>query len=427
MQVQPGSSPITRDIKSPDELTPGARIAFLPNAHAPTQIQQGLEQLAALIASIKGGEGTQQVASAAASGQVASGVTTSQAAPIGLEQYQYGSLSAEEATLLGAPNEEYAKKEYIKAYVPTAEVAGQLKEGGVANVFNPEWQQQVADAVERNGGLGNAEDGYLAWTKMGFVRYKNENLTDEQNRRMAEITLQTGFHMEDTPGRSEESVTKENVDNWVNTFIERHDKELADFMANPEDGYSVQDGSKRHFKLEFNQDAGRVVSYNFRKSGGLRGWVQKNMKYIGPVLDVVSVVGHAIPGVGTAVALGAAALKTASSWIATGKLKASQAISAVAGFIPGGSTIGTIASKAAGFAANVIETGKVTAKSVVDLVSGFFGTTIPSGIKQLGSYAAHAIDTGKLKAKDLIGYALSYLSESGTLSTKKEGVEEAAK
>jgi hypothetical protein len=322
--------------------------------------------------------------------------------PAGLDGLKYESLPETETTLLGPPDEKYANMKQIRAYVPTPVEAGQLHGAGIANVFSPQWQEQIRAAAERNGGLGNAQDGYLAWSKNGFVRLKNDNLTPEQNRRIAEMTLQTGTHLENTPARSEKSVASdEGVNNWVNTFISRHDKELTDFLANPKDGYDVSDGRKK-YRMEFNQEAGAVVSYHFKKSGGLKGFVQKNMKYIQPVLDAVSTVGSFIPGVGTVVAFGAQAVKQIATTIATGKLKASQVLSTVASAIPGSGAVKGMIQAGANIAGSLIDTGKLTASTIVNGISSFFGTKIPAGIKNLASVAANIYDTGKVSLGNII-------------------------
>jgi len=158
----------------------------------------------------------------------------------------YGAFSADRAVLLGPPNQEEAKKKYIGAYVPTTEAAGQLQLSGLANIFTQSWQEQVAQAATNNGGLGDVDTGYLAWSNNGFVRLKNSNLTDEQNRKIAEISLITGNAVENLPSRSTEPVTQENINRWVDTFIERHDTAMSEFLNNPANGYSVKDGSKRY-------------------------------------------------------------------------------------------------------------------------------------------------------------------------------------
>jgi hypothetical protein len=248
--------------------------------------------------------------------------------PFGIPGMAYGSGKAGEVELLTAPDEEYAQKKFIAGYIPTSAKAGELKAAGVANMFSPDWLAEVQDAVKRNGGLGSDEEGYLAWSNVGFVRLKNENLTPEQNKKLAEMSLVTGTPIENTPAQTQDSSSAQNVNDWVNTFISRHDNELAAFIQNPADGYSVSDGRKK-YHMEFNQEAGAVVSYQFKKSGGIRGFVQKHMKYIKPILDTVGKIAGRLPGWGQIVAIGAKALDAITTTIAYGKEGLSNALKSI--------------------------------------------------------------------------------------------------
>lgn len=99
-----------------------------------------------------------------------------------------------------------------------------------------------------------------------------------------------GAPIEKMPSRSEESsAERPKIDKWVNEFIGRFDKELSDFRLDPKNGMNVKEGRTRYV-MEVNEQAGRVVSYNYKKAGGLRGFMQKAMKFLGPVADIASVV-----------------------------------------------------------------------------------------------------------------------------------------
>lgn len=239
----------------------------------------------------------------------------------------YGTSPAAEAHIV---RDVEIKNPNVLAALATPPEAAQLAEGGIGNVFNPEWAQLVNDFVQKNGGLGDAQSGYLAYSsEYGFVRLKNPNLTDEQNRRLAEISLTMGMPIEKLPSRSAESAfDKPNVDAWVNKFIGSFDEKFAAFMQDPTKGFELKDG-RRRYKMEFNEEAGRVVSMYYKKAGGLRGFFQKAMKYIAPIADIASV---AFPGIGTAIGQ---AVKFAGAAIARGKLMASDLVGAIGGFLPG--------------------------------------------------------------------------------------------
>ena len=63
------------------------------------------------------------------------------------------------------------------------ELAGELFKANANNFSVNEWRAVVEQAILSNGGLGNSEDGFLAWSKDGhFVRLRNTNITPEQNQ-----------------------------------------------------------------------------------------------------------------------------------------------------------------------------------------------------------------------------------------------------
>ncbi len=243
-------------------------------------------------------------------------VANESGSPVGLGGLSYGSKSVSEMSFSTAKPIE---NEYNAGFVPTPEIAGKLSEAGIANMMSPEWGEQVAVAAERNGGLGDSENGFLAWSKDGFIRLRNPKLSPEQNRKLAAISLQTGISVDKLPARAAEaSFEKDNVNKWVETFIGRHEKELSDFLKNPQDGYSVSDG-RRKYKMELNSEVGRVVSYYYKRRGGFAGFVQKNLKGIFQATGLISTIGSFIPGWGWVAAGAAKLVEWGSAAIVTGK------------------------------------------------------------------------------------------------------------
>lgn len=247
------------------------------------------------------------------------------APPFGLEMFGYGSAPAESGAVAFADD----MPGFVNGAIGTPPEVGELREGGGANFLNPGWLAMVGDAVRRNGGLGTAEDGFLAFSKeFGFVRLRNTGLSPEQNRQLAAMSLQTGWAVEELLTRTgDSSFLDPKIGEWADGFIDRYANEFQDFLADPtKNGISVSDG-KRKYHLEYNEKAGGFVSYYFKKSGGFRGWVQKNFEYImygvGAVATVLTAGGYA--AIAGAVSSAASA---AFSYVATGTLKASQAIGA---------------------------------------------------------------------------------------------------
>lgn len=304
---------------------------------------------------------------------------------------------------------------YVRGAVGTPPAVGELAAAGGANVLNAGWQEMVRTAAGQNGGLGNAEDGYLAFSKEhGFVRLKHPGLTPEQNRRMAEISLQTGWPVESLPCRTDRLQPGDpEIQEWTDSFIGKFDAAWAGFKADPEAGIHLKDG-KRRYALEFNEEAGGFVSYDWKKAGGLKGFVQDHMKIIGPVLNGLSIAANVVPGIGqaasAAIAVGVQALKTGVNYLATGALRAKDLVStAIAAFVPGGLKGAAPETLAAAGAANVaaeaIDTGKLSANGLLNaalpLVPGLpGGATSDLALRGALGLAADAIDQGKLGATD---------------------------
>ncbi len=235
-----------------------------------------------------------------------------------LAERPYQSLSIADAEL----SFENITQEYIAAYVPTPKSAGEIAAAGVANFLSPAWQQEVSAATERNGGLGDSENGFLAWSSLGFVRLRNPLLTPEQNRKLAEISLALGIEVSKLPARSDQSsVANENIDRWVNDFIAEYEQELAQFLENPSDRIRIKDG-RRYYVLELKDTpTGETVpvSYYYKKSGGIGSFLRGafgDFAKIAAVFDPLSLAVQGIAAVSpkTASVLESATTLSAGLW-----------------------------------------------------------------------------------------------------------------
>ncbi|MCB0323157.1 MAG: hypothetical protein KDD69_06265 [Bdellovibrionales bacterium] len=179
-----------------------------------------------------------------------------------------------------------SEKPYLAGYIPTAAHSGELSAQGLAHFLMPQWRRDVAEAVGRNGGTGNAREGYLAWSELGFARLRNPNLTGEQNRRLAEISLRYGIPVEKLPARCEYEVrTSERHNQWVNRVIDRFDSELREFLANPLDELRVNDG-KRRFRFSFDKETGVPRVLYYKKKSGLGGMFDAAVRTATQILQV---------------------------------------------------------------------------------------------------------------------------------------------
>lgn len=219
----------------------------------------------------------------------------------GFENLQYTSAPASSPQIMPAP----ADKPYIVGGIGTGPEAGQIKKFGLANVFTTEWRALVEDAAARNGGLGNADEGFLAWSDLGFVRLKNTNLSAEQNRKLAEISLLTGNSIDKLPSSVDESGEK--ITAWADKIIGRFDEAFTGFLANPADGFKVKDGHRR-YEMKVDPQTKLVMSYSYKKHGGFAGFLENNMPSISKFLKGVSLVTRFIPGWGQIVSWGSTAL-----------------------------------------------------------------------------------------------------------------------
>lgn len=329
--------------------------------------------------------------------------------PVGLERHAYGATPAGSVALVPTPPE----ATHLVGGIGTPPEIAKMREAGIANVFNPEWRAALDKAIQANGGLGNAQEGYLAFSKKyGFVRLRNTNLTPEQNRQLAAMSLQTGWAIERLPGRnlSDSSITSPKVDGWVNKFLGKYDAQFTAFLQDPSKGIKVKDGSRNQYLMQFDPQSGRAFSATARMAGGFKGFVQKNMKWIGPIMDVVSV---GLTAFGFPYA--AAGLQTAKQGLvsaATGKFTAGQAF-AIAGSFLGAS--GPLSGTTAGqvfqnsmvqgglnLAGKALDGQKIGAADVVGALAPSIFSGLPGGaIVDQAAQAGAKLVAAKIDGRDL--------------------------
>jgi hypothetical protein len=337
--------------------------------------------------------------------------------------FNFGSLPAD--ALITPITDEH--RPYIVGGLPTPQDAKTLTDGHIGNIFNPEWQKLVAGFVQQNGGLGNSKDGYLAFSsEYGFVRLRNTNLTPEQNRRLAEMSLTMGIPIERMPSRTSDSAyEKPEINDWVNGFISKFDKQLAGFVANPSQGLHLKDGKLR-INLDVDPKSGYVATVQYKKAGGLRGFLQKAMKYVSPIADIVSL----IPGVGIVGIAVAQAIKYGGAMLAAGKGTVSGFVGALSGVVTGlaGGLGFSPTQIAAGegvlrAGASAVDTGKFSfadlAQSVGPSLLGVGGDAklYQQGLNALGK----ALDGGKFNAGDLIGLLEPLAQSAGITAPDASG------
>jgi hypothetical protein len=271
--------------------------------------------------------------------------------PATLAGFVYGSKPVSDPTVMKGVIDNIS----VAGAIPTEPEAAKIREAGIANMMNPEWRELVSRAVERNGGLGDSENGFLAFSeKVGFVRLRNPGLTPEQNRKFAEMSLFAGWSIEDLPSRKNDLAFEEPAANKaIEDVIQRFDVKLNNMMADPTKGMTVNDG-RRRFVIKYNEEAERFVSYNYKKAGGFKGFMQKAMKFLGPVADIASIA-LAPTGIGPLIAQG---VKMVGGWIANGKVMIGDALKLAASYVPGlssfTSAIGSFGSKLLSQAGNYL-------------------------------------------------------------------------
>jgi hypothetical protein len=345
----------------------------------------------------------------------------------GFENSTYNSTPINEAPLLFN-----SEKEYIVASLGTPPEVAQLHQAGIANVLNPEWQAFVQDAITRNGGLGNSEDGFLAFSEdYGFVRLRNPNLTPEQNRELAAMSLELGMPVEKLPSRtSESSATDPKTNNWVDGFIAKHHEQLEKFLADPSQGYKVKDG-KRRYQMDFDEKSGRAVSYYYKKASGLRGFVQKNLKGIIKTIDFITgakffkkipIVGEVLNAMNPLSDLKFLAAGIASGkfdWATFGKTKIAQLQTALSVAFPPAAPLIAAGATALNAGIDWASTGKLkfSATDIYNLATNFIpgvGKFLSQNqfLNQALQMGVEAIDTGKVSAQSLWGAIQPHITNS---------------
>ncbi len=267
---------------------------------------------------------------------------TQMAAPTSENPVQQGNL-------LFRGNEPFYVHGALIIPVEVNEMAGKLFEAKAANLLNQEWQQAVTVAAEANGGLGNEQEGYLAWSKAGhFVRLYNPSLSPEHNQRLAQMSLQGGWAVEDLPSRWEDVKPEDQATHQkLEEFLTNFDTAFQKFSENPAEGLQVKDG-RHHFLMQYDAESGYTFSNHYKMPGGIRGWLIKNFKKFGKVADVISVVANFIPGWGTAISACVQAIKKVGGMVAAGKAKASDILSTIGSFASsyfGGGAAGGVVDK----------------------------------------------------------------------------------
>ncbi len=350
----------------------------------------------------------------------------------------YGSTPFNEGLAQGSFRKNDTSHYCIAHIINTPPIVSEIDRAGIANTLNPEWQAAVMEAATLNGGLGNSQDGFLAYSaESGFVRLRNPGLTPEQNRRLAEMSLTMGVSIDVLPSWTENIAYQDHDTNKsVTDVISRFDNELAQFKADPKaNGMCVSNG-RRKVRLEYNEEAGRFVSYDFKRSGGFRGVAQRHLGDIGPVLDALAVVVNVVPGIGQAasiaIATGSQALKAGMTYAVTGDLSAQQIASVALSAIPGGGAMGltatqmTAAKGLVNAAAQYSDTGSFDASSLIQSLapSVFKGIPAledldPDSVSALSGILAGAAD-GKFDSKDILNIARLVDSELGITDTLKD-------
>jgi hypothetical protein len=333
------------------------------------------------------------------------------APPVGFEGFSYGTNTT--AALMPTPE----KREDLVGGIGTPPAAGELLKAGAANAFSPEFRQLLNQAITANGGLGDSQNGYLAFSReFGFVRFRNPNFTPEENRKLAAMSLQTGWPLERLPCRQDKNSTIDDpkMSAWVEKFIGKYETKFAEFLADPSKGLMLKDGSRNRYAMQFDPQSGRVFSQASRRKGGFAGFVQKNMSWMAPVLTAVSAIAAPFAPY---VSAGIQALKSGLTSVVTGKFGVGQALQLATSFIPG---VGDffkqvpVAGVAAGAAAEAIDTGKVSWGNVLSQLGGAYLKDLPGGdIVDTAAQTAANVIGAKIDGRNLDFMALA--SEFGPL------------
>ena len=176
---------------------------------------------------------------------------------------------------------------YLMSNIPTPMLAEDLRRMGGNNVFNQEWQKLVAEMVEKAGGAGDAEKGYVAWSKHGgFIHFKNQTIPDELNKKYAEISLLSGVAIEDLKINNQYS---EKHYAGKAEFADKFMTSFQNFVQNPQAGFAV-DGGGVMYRIAQHQESGLPYFFKHKKQSWLGKTFGKMMKWLGPVLSVLNFV-----------------------------------------------------------------------------------------------------------------------------------------
>lgn len=180
--------------------------------------------------------------------------------------------------------------DYSLGGVPTPPEAGELFTQGLANALNPAWREQVELAAKRNGGFGNDQEGYLAWGKDGFFRFKNDTIPPELSRRYAEISLKSGIQIEKL------KITNKYTERHIpgkTEFAEKFETRFDAFVQDPSKGFSVNGGG-RLYKAYVDPESGATAFYTYKKASGFSSFLGKIGKFFKPLGKLVSFFSPAI-------------------------------------------------------------------------------------------------------------------------------------
>ncbi|MGI6680514.1 MAG: hypothetical protein ACOX3T_03375 [Bdellovibrionota bacterium] len=176
------------------------------------------------------------------------------------------------------------------------ELAGELFKANANNFSVNEWRAVVEQAILSNGGLGNSEDGFLAWSKDGhFVRLRNTNITPEQNQKLASMSLEFGWPVEDLPSNMEENIIEDPVkQEELNNKILDFETKIANFRQDPQNDFTVKYGKQR-FTVAYDGNTGMFASRSYKLRSGIKGWFDKCAKKISTGLGIAKKVFSFIP------------------------------------------------------------------------------------------------------------------------------------
>ena len=217
--------------------------------------------------------------------------------------YQY--TSSQDAALISGDSLINPKSYVTSAIVIDPQVnalAGELFKAHAANFSVNEWRAVVEQAIIANGGLGNSEDGFLAWSKDGhFVRLQNTNLTPEQNQKLASMSLEFGWAVEDLPSsKSENILGDETKIQELDARIAHYEEKIDAFRQDPNQDFTLKYG-KHRYTVSYDPQTGMFASRAYKLRSGFKGWFDKCARGISKGLGIAKSIFKYIPGWGTIV------------------------------------------------------------------------------------------------------------------------------